>query len=746
MIGQTVSHYKITAKLGAGGMGEVYLAVDTSLDRRVALKFLPAALSQDNEARERLLREAKAASKLNHPNILTIHSVEAFAGRDFIVMEYVEGQNLSEYLVNCSPSLEDRLAIAIQIVEGLAKAHAAGVIHRDVKPSNILIDADGRAKLLDFGLATFRGATRLTETGSTMGTAAYMSPEQAQSRDCDHRSDLFSLGVVLYEMIAGRLPFEGAHSTALMYSIVNDEPQPLARYAKGIPDELQRIVLKALAKPVGERFQSAGDLISDLKRLSRRGTSSGQHAAVARRRMLAILPFENLGPAEDEYFADGITEEIISRMANLREIGVISRTSAMQYKGTKKSIREIGADLGADFVLEGTIRWGKGATGVSRVRITPQLIRVNEDAHIWAGRYDRVIEDIFDVQSEIAENVAEQLNIKLADPERRAIESKPTGNMDAYYAYLKGRFYWNRRTRDGIAKGIQFFTQAITLDPNYALAHVGLADAYNLLSVYANVPPHDAFPKSKEAASRALEINPTLAEAHTSLAFARCWYDWDWPGGERGFRRAIELSPNYALADYWYSICLMAMGRLGEAEKMARRALEQDPLSIIINASLGWILHGSGRHDEAIEQFIKTLDMDATFARTRWSLGLAYADRGLFDEAIEELRQGVLCSPGSTYVLAALGHVHGRAGQFAEAREVLDKMNGLTVRQYVSPADFAMVYVGLHDLERAIDALERALIDRSSDVLIWARSSRVFELIEHDPRYEAAMRKMGLLQ
>ena len=342
--------------------------------------------------------------------------------------------------------------------------------------------------------------------------------------------------------------------------------------------------------------------------------------------------------------------------------------------------------------------------------------------------------------------MALHLNIKLADLERRAIEAKPTENMEAYHTYLKGRFYWNRRTRDGIAKGIQLFTQAITLDPNYALAHAGLADAYNLLSVYANIPPHDAFPKGKAAASRALEINPALAEAHTSLAFARCWYDWDWPEAERGFRRAIELNPNYALAHYWFSICLMAVRRLDEAEAMARHALDRDPLSLIINASLGWILHGSGRHDEAIEQFIKTIELDPTFARTRWSLGLAYAERGLFDEAIEELRQGVAYSTGSTYVLAALGHVYGRAGRIAEAREVLDQMTDLAGKQYVSPGDFAMAYAGLNDIESTIDALERAVADRSSDVLIWARSSRVFELIEHDPRYGAAMKKMGLLQ
>ena len=740
MIGQTISHYKISAKLGAGGMGEVYLATDTSLDREVALKFLPEFLRNDPEARARLIREAKAASKLHHPNILTIYAVEEDQGRDFIVMEYVEGTPLTGSSHDAQRSLPVLLDIAIAVADGLQKAHSAGVIHRDIKPANILIDKDGHPRILDFGLAKVHGADKLTKTGSTTGTAAYMSPEQAQGREIDARSDLFSFGVVLYEMIAGRPPFVGEHQAALAYAIVNETPEPLSRYKSDVPPELERIIAKALAKSVEERYQSAADLNADLRALRRHGTDAPFESAAATP-SLAVLPFINMSAdPENEYFSDGLSEELLNALSRIDGLRVVSRTSAFKFKGQNEDIRRIGELLNVQHVVEGSVR-----RSGQHLRVTAQLINIADGFHLWSGRFDREMDDIFVVQDEISKTIADSLKVRLTGEQSEKLVKPSTESMEAYHIYLKGRFYWNRRTRDGIAKGIQLFTQAITLDPNYALAHVGLADAYNLLSVYANVPPHDAFPKGKAAASRALEIDPTLAEAHTSLAFARCWYDWDWPEAERGFRKAIELNPNYALAHYWYSICLMAVRRLGEAEAMVRHALDRDPLSIIINASLGWILHGSGRHDEAIEQFIKTIDMDPTFARTRWSLGLAYAERGLFDEAIEELRQGVLYSAGSTYVLAALGHVYGRAGRFAEAREVLDQMTDLAGKQYVSPADFALVYAGLNDLERAIDALEKALADRSSDVLLWARSSRVFELLEHDPRYGAAMKKMGLL-
>jgi non-specific serine/threonine protein kinase len=580
VIGQTIAHYKIIEKLGEGGMGEVFLADDTKLERRVALKFLPASLTKNPEARQRLIREAKAASKLNHPNILTIHAVESVDDRDFIAMEYVDGHDLTEYLKSHPLTIEEKLALATQIAEGLGKAHSVSVIHRDIKPSNILVDQDGRPRLLDFGLATFEGAARLTQTGSTVGTAAYMSPEQASGRECDHRSDLFSLGVVLYEMIADRLPFQGAHNAALMYAIVNEEPQPVTRFVTSVPDELQRVISKLLAKHPAERYQSTADLVSDLRRLIRLSSSGHQQATAERKKMLAVLPFENLGPADDEYFADGITEEIISRLSSVKDIGVISRTSVMQYKGTKKAIRDIGGELGVDFILEGTVRWGKAAQGASRVRITPQLIRVNEDTHMWSDRYDRVIEDIFDVQSDIAEKVTEQLNVKLGDPERRAIEARPTQNLDAYHAFLRGGEYLrsNDYSVENHRLAIQMFERAVMLDPGFAQAHAYLSVAHSGMYFYGHDRSPERIQKAKSTVESALALNHLDPETPLANGFFRYRCLRDLKGAIAEFQRSIQLQPNHSLAIFMVAMIQRRLGQFVEAIGGAEVAIKLDPM------------------------------------------------------------------------------------------------------------------------------------------------------------------------
>jgi eukaryotic-like serine/threonine-protein kinase len=601
MIDKTIGHYKITKKLGEGGMGEVYLAFDDKLDRKVALKFLPSSLSQDADARQRLLREAKSASKLNHSNITIIHAVESVDGRDFIVMEYVEGQNFSDYLDAHTLAMNDRLGLVVQVAEGLAKAHQAGVFHRDIKPSNILVDVDGRAKLLDFGLATFRGATRLTQTGTTVGTAAYMSPEQAQSREVDHRSDLFSLGVVLFEAITGRLPFEGAHSAALMYSIVNDQPPPLTRFVSTVPDELQRIVSKSLAKHPSERYQSASDFISDLKRYLRTSTSGSEQAQPPRRKMVAVLPFDNLGQVEDEYFADGVTEEIISRLAAVKEIGVISRTSVMQLKGTNKTIREIGSELGVDYVLEGTVRWGKSGQGTSRVRITPQLIRVNDDTHMWADRYDRMIEDIFEVQSDIAEKVTAQLHVTLAEGERRAIEAKPTENMDAYHAYRRGYEYiYNPdSTAENIQIAIQMFEQAVALDPEYAQSHAYLCIGHANMYWYGWDFTPERVAKAKASLDRAMALAKNDPE--TPLAAGNYLYHCllDYDGALEECKRSLQRQPSFAVPLFMSAMIMRRQGRFVEALETCKQALKLDPLRPLIVGETGQTALQMRRYDEA---------------------------------------------------------------------------------------------------------------------------------------------------
>ncbi|HWO58185.1 MAG TPA: protein kinase [bacterium] len=783
MIGQSIAHYQIIRKLGSGGMGEVFLAQDSRLERQVALKFLSENLTKDPEARARLLREAKAASKLNHPNIMTIHAVESINDRDFIVMEYVEGQDLAAYLKSRALSTEDKLTLGIQIAEGLGRAHAAGVIHRDVKPSNVLVDQDGRPRLLDFGLATFEGAARLTQTGSTVGTAAYMSPEQASGRDCDHRSDLFSFGVVLYEMLADRLPFQGAHNAALMYAIVNDEPQPLARYLTGVSEELQRIVSKCLAKHPAERYQSAADLIADLRRLVRT-SSSGSPQAVARKKMLAVLPFENLGPADDEYFADGITEEIISRLAAVAEIGVISRTSVMQYKGTKKPIREIGGELGVDYVLEGTVRWGKAAQGPSRVRITPQLIRVNEDTHMWSDRYDRVLEDIFDVQSDIAEKVTEQLNVKLGDPERRAIEAKPTENLDAYHAYLRGYEYITNPdyTAENHRLAIQMFERAVSFDPAFAQAHACLSIAHSGLYFFGGDPTPERAEKARQTVATALSLKPD--DALTAIAngfyLYRCRIDYEDALDE--FKRAVRLRPNHALAIFLIAAIQRRLGRPAEALEGIKAAQKLDPASIQYITEAGITCFLLRRFDEAesyLNQSIR-LAPDQYNAYTWYAMLrlFAYGDlpgarrrlesmgeRGL-EEAFIEWFEVLLAERALAPVLAHIerlpGHeyvdqtwyypkpllyaeAHALLGQPDEAKEFFRQAHVQLMRDPIAAADvrrrlaLARVLVGLGECEVALAAAREAMAENplAKDALLSSTFDEIYAILlavagEHD--------------
>jgi non-specific serine/threonine protein kinase len=613
MIGETVSHYKITHKLGAGGMGEVFLAEDTTLARRVALKFLPDSLSGVDEARQRFMREAQAAAALNHQNIVTIYEVAEHDGRPFFAMEHVDGKSLRDYCTEDKRTLDQLLVLAEQIGEGLNKAHQAGIIHRDLKPGNILINTDGNAKIVDFGLAQVRGAARLTQTGSTLGTASYMSPEQAQGLPVDHRSDIFSFGAVVYEMLAGQAAFAGEHDAAIVYAIVHEEPAPLARYRPDIPDDIARLVSRCMAKTPEDRYQSAADLVADLRRLRRVSDSRSVPVAepASTRKMLAVLPFENLGPTEDEYFADGITEEIISRLAAVKELGVISRTSVMQYKGTRKPMREIGSELGADHILEGTVRWGKSKGGGSRVRITPQLIKVADDTHLWSDRYDRELEDIFEVQSEIAEQVIEQLNVTLVAPERAAINARPTENLEAYNAYLRGKEYANRPSyvRRNFELALQMFARAAELDHKFALAWAGLGLAHSDIYHHGYDRTDDRKGQAEQAVARALELQPDTAEVRLAhgLFLYRCHSDYD--GALEEFERASASAPNSSELWLYIGAVRRRRGQFVEGLECLERAYELDPLSSTLPSEIGGtltMLHRFEQADRCFERIIAT--------------------------------------------------------------------------------------------------------------------------------------------
>ncbi|UCE19254.1 MAG: protein kinase [Gemmatimonadota bacterium] len=654
MIGNTISHYRILEKLGEGGMGVVYKAEDTKLKRTVALKFLPAELTKDPEAKERFIHEAQAASALDHSNICTIHEInETSDGQIFIVMACYDGETLEEKIRRGPLKLETALHIAIQIVEGIKEAHDKKIVHRDIKSANIMITSGGQVKVMDFGLAKLRGKTKLTREGTTLGTVAYMSPEQARGEEVDHRSDIWSLGVVLYEMVTGQRPFQGDYDQAVMYSIINEMPESVTGLRTGVPLELERIVFKCLQKDPGERYQTASGLLADFRHYLRVSTSpsisteartskppvrslrrkiagiaglvivvtiaavllvrqfkTSVKQSVHERKMLVVLPFENLGPPEEEYFADGITEEITSRLASLHGLGVISRTSAFHYKQTDKTISQIGQELKVDYVLEGTVRWERIADGPSRVRVTPQLIRVSDDTHLWTERYDERLEQIFAVQSTIAEEVVKELNVTLLEPERQAMQAKPTENLEAYQAYLRAMSHWSQPGYDveryGLA--IEMFERAVELDSHFVLAYVELASAHGMLYFYLD-PSEERLAKAKMALDRAVSLHPDLPQVRLAKGYFHysCFKEFD-----RALQEffAVEKDlPNNSEIQEAIGYIFRRQGKIEKAVVRLERALDLNPQSAHINFQVGETYGALRRYGTADQYFTRAITL-----------------------------------------------------------------------------------------------------------------------------------------
>ena len=962
MIDKEISHYKILEKLGGGGMGIVYKARDLRLDRHVALKFLPPELTRDPYAKKRFVQEAKAASALEHPNICTVFEIDETEDEQcFIAMSYCEGETLRKKLDRHVLDINEAIDIGIQIALGLAKAHEKKIIHRDIKPANIAITADGMVKILDFGLAKLSAGTKLTRETATFGTVSYMSPEQARGEQVDHRTDIWSLGVVLFEMLTGKLPFISDYDQAIIYSILNERQPRMHNIRPEIPVELESIVERALAKTPDQRYQRVDEIVKDLRRLTanlpqkaafhrpaqtppeeerklaaimftdmvgysaltqknerlalelleehrrilrsffpmhsgrevetigdaffveftsaleavrcaidiqkalydrnntvaednqiriRIGVHLGDvihsgnnvlgdgvniaariepcaHSSgicvsqdVARqihnkidhplkkirksqlkniqlpveiyavvlpwqkkdsafaffpnakkirrfivaivlpvifliiaiftwrifsndateKNSIAVLPFKNLsGKIENEYFSDGITEDIIACLSKIKNLKVISRTSVMQYKNSEKNLRDIGQELDVATIMEGSVRCDN-----NRVRIVAQLIDAQEDEHLWTETYDEFMTEIFDIQSAVAEKIAVSLRANITPVKNDFFNVKATENMEAYDLYLKGRYHLNKRMPDDLKKGIDFFTQALASDPNYAHAYSGLADSYMILGNYNLEPPLTAFTKAKEAAGKALEINDGLAEAYSSLAFVQMHGDWNWAAAEKGFKKAIDLDPGYATAYSLYASYLTALGRSDEAQNMRQHARELDPLSTYILLDEALELYFEEKYDRTIEHCRKLIQTDPFLILAYIPLCGAYIQKSMYDDAIGILTRASWFSGGNQAVVAAMGYTYAASGKTGDAQMMAELLIEKSQEEYVSPFWIAVVYTGLNNKDEAFSWLEKAARQRDGS-MVFLNVTPIFKPLRSDPRFQKLLLQIGLI-
>jgi serine/threonine-protein kinase len=785
--------YPVSRELGRGGMAVVYLARDVKHGRDVAVKIIRPELAAAL-GRERFLREIAIAAQLHHPNIVPLYDSGEAGGLLYYVMPYEPEPSLRDRLRRGGPlSIDETVTLLRDICDALSYAHERGIVHRDIKPDNVLVT--GRhAMVTDFGVAramtdATRDSATLTTLGIVLGTPAYMAPEQvAADPHVDHRADIYAVGALAFELLTGRPPF-GGDVQAVLSAHLTQPPPPVTSLRPDAPAALSDCIMKCLAKQRADRWQSAEELrrclersdasISDLAGASApsrhsvasRGAVLGRRTlartliaggalalvlgagwmmrtradestarpqapgaeAASRPPAIAVLPFENLGPADQEYFAAGMTDEIASRLSAVSGLGVVANRATRRYADTHRSLRDVGRELGIDYALVGSVRWNGPSS--RRVRITLELLRAGDERQLWATTYDRVIDDVFDVQSDIAGQVVDKLGVTLAQGERQRLSARPATNHEAYTLYLKGRYYWNKRTERDVQLALDYFQRATDLDPGYSLAWVGIADTWIARGWYSRLAPRETFPQARHAALRALQFDSTLAEAHATLAHIHLEFDYDWVAAEREYRRAIELNPTYAVAHHWYGGFLSARGRHAEALQHAQTARRLDPLSPIIQTWVGLRYYFAGRPEQAIAELHKALEIDRNFAPAHWHLGMAYEQTGQYAEGIAEAERALALDPGSLLYLASVGHAYAKAGRVREARATLGRLAEAARTRHVSAYHVAAIHVALGDTTAALDWLERALAERSPWIGYLEVDPRIAPL-RSEPRFQ----------
>jgi len=781
--------YQIIEELGRGGMGRVYKATDTKINEKVALKLIKPEIASDKKTLERFANELKIARKIAHKNVGRMYDINEEKGTHYITMEYVSGQDLKGLIRQTGQlAIGTSISIIKQVCDGLSEAHRTGVTHRDLKPSNIMIDKEGNVRIMDFGIARSLKEKGITGAGVMIGTPEYMSPEQAEAKEVDQRSDIYSLGVIFYEMVTGRLPFEGDTALSIAMKHKMEIPKDPRELIPQVPEDLSQLILNCLEKDKDSRFQSAGEIQSELENIEK-GIPTTDRAIPKRKPItskeitvtfglkklfipvlaivavviialilwkvllqketapplvekpsIAVLPFVDLSPQKDqEHFCDGMTDEIISKLSGISGWKVMNRTSMMRYKNSEKDPKEIGRELGVATILEGSIRKEK-----DDIRLSTRLINVEDGFQLWSDIYSRKLESIFIIQNDIAENITQALKMKLSPEEIKQIQKKPTTNLKAYNLYLQGRYFTEKRTEEDLKKAIEYFDQAINEDPNYAHSHLGLATAYILLPEYSAYHPIEANLRATESVKEALEIDETLAEAHALLGSLKYRNEFDWSAAEKEFKKDINLNPNSAVVHHWYAIYLGRASRLEEAIEEIKLARELDPFSLVINRNVGMIFYWARKYDRAIESLSKTIEMDQNFSQAHFYLGSSYLQMSMFEDALSEFQREREITKGiNTYLEASIGVVYLRMGKREKAEQIFNELVAQSNDMYISPYGLAWLYFALGKEDQGFESLEMAYKERDT-WLIEIKVEPLLDSVRSDPRFKELLKKMNL--